>query len=285
MPKASQVKVKSKSAKINSPVKKTGHNNSIWDIFKFGESYTSLILGIIVVVVATIILLTFVRGNNVKTNLSQENQQNVVLVTDKIVKITPEPTVTNVVTVSQPQKPTITPKITIEQKKPSITPKVAKIEPTKKVVQQVNKIVTQKTEQPISGTSYTVKAGDTLWDIAESKYKSGYNWTDIKNANKLSNGDTLAVGQKISLPNVKAKVATVLQSEKSVKQPVSTLSETNVAKITGANYIVVKGDTLWDIAVRAYGDGYQWSNIARVNKLSNPNLIHPGNKLIIPRNK
>lgn len=46
---------------------------------------------------------------------------------------------------------------------------------------------------------------------------------------------------------------------------------------------MVKGDHLWGIAVRAYGDGYKWVEIARENNLVNPNLIHPGNVLSLPR--
>jgi nucleoid-associated protein YgaU len=45
----------------------------------------------------------------------------------------------------------------------------------------------------------------------------------------------------------------------------------------------VKGDSLWKIAVRAYGDGYKWVSIAKANKLVNPNLIHSGNVLTLPR--
>jgi nucleoid-associated protein YgaU len=40
---------------------------------------------------------------------------------------------------------------------------------------------------------------------------------------------------------------------------------------------------LWTIAVRAYGDGYKWTEIAKANKLVNPNLIHPGNVFVLPR--
>ncbi|MFI5265695.1 MAG: LysM peptidoglycan-binding domain-containing protein [Candidatus Levyibacteriota bacterium] len=54
-------------------------------------------------------------------------------------------------------------------------------------------------------------------------------------------------------------------------------------KITGKTYTVKAGDDLWNIAVRAYGDGYKWVDIARVNNLSNPNLIFSDNVLVIPR--
>jgi nucleoid-associated protein YgaU len=55
------------------------------------------------------------------------------------------------------------------------------------------------------------------------------------------------------------------------------------ASITGTTYTIVRGDTLWDIACRAYGDCYQWSKIAQANKLENPNLIFAGNTVTLPR--
>ena len=53
--------------------------------------------------------------------------------------------------------------------------------------------------------------------------------------------------------------------------------------ISSDSYTVVKGDNLWSIAVRAYGDGYKWTEIAKANKLVHPSLIHPGNDLTLPR--
>lgn len=47
-------------------------------------------------------------------------------------------------------------------------------------------------------------------------------------------------------------------------------------------HIVVKGDTLWAIANKYYGDGNQYHKIARANNLKNANLIHAGQKLLIP---
>lgn len=54
-------------------------------------------------------------------------------------------------------------------------------------------------------------------------------------------------------------------------------------KITGNSYTIKSGDDLWNIAVRAYGDGYKWVEIAQANKLEDPNLIHSDNKLVLPR--
>ncbi len=53
--------------------------------------------------------------------------------------------------------------------------------------------------------------------------------------------------------------------------------------ISGDRYTVVKGDNLWDISVRAYGNGFRWTEIAKANNLVNPRVIHSGNVLILPR--
>lgn len=49
-------------------------------------------------------------------------------------------------------------------------------------------------------------------------------------------------------------------------------------------YTVVKGDCLWNIAKRFYGNGSQWPTIFEANrdKIKNPNLIYPGQILTIP---
>lgn len=48
-------------------------------------------------------------------------------------------------------------------------------------------------------------------------------------------------------------------------------------------YVVLAGDTLWDIAERVYGDGAQYMRIAEANGLSNPDFITPGEHLVIPQ--
>ena len=51
---------------------------------------------------------------------------------------------------------------------------------------------------------------------------------------------------------------------------------------SGRYYTVVKGDTLWAIAKRYYGDGNRYPEIARANNIANPNIIYVGQKLLIP---
>lgn len=47
-------------------------------------------------------------------------------------------------------------------------------------------------------------------------------------------------------------------------------------------HTVVKGDTLWAIAKKYYGDGNKYPEIARANNIANPNIISIGQKLLIP---
>jgi len=155
---------------------------------------------------------------------------------------------------------------------------------------------------------HVVQENDNLWKIAEKYYESGYNWVDIAEGNNLNTGDVLAEGQELIIPNVDPKAKTVASSDIA-----ETLADDNSQKVAGgtkeatptptekiedkvaqtttkggesisdSTYTVVKGDTLWDIAQRAYGDPYRWSDIAKANSLVNPNLIHPGNALSLPR--
>ncbi len=52
----------------------------------------------------------------------------------------------------------------------------------------------------------------------------------------------------------------------------------------GKTYTVVRGDSLSKIAKREYGDMTKWRKIYEANKdvIDNPDLIEPGQNLIIP---
>ncbi len=122
-----------------------------------------------------------------------------------------------------------------------------------------------------NGDMYTVEKGDSLWKIAEKKYNDGYAWTKIAKENNLKNASVISVGQKLKMPVV---VATITAAK----------SDTN-NKIEQGEYKVVKNDNLWKIAVRAYGDGYKWTNIYQENKakLNSANLLEIGMVLNIPK--
>lgn len=148
-------------------------------------------------------------------------------------------------------------------------------------------------------TSYTVQPGDTLWSIAVKFYNDGYKWPEIQKANNLKSSDALEKGKQLTIPKIEgaspvAIATTPTPEPTTTPQPTEATgptgpsggTETKVGQTlstsTDKEYTVVKGDTLWDISVRHYGTGYRWVDIARANKLTNPNLIHPGNVFTLP---
>ena len=46
--------------------------------------------------------------------------------------------------------------------------------------------------------------------------------------------------------------------------------------------MIARGDTLWDIAEEAYGDGSRWRAIAEANPGIRPNRLTVGAELVIP---
>lgn len=230
--------------------------SGVFDYFRFGESYTSLILGMVVVIIATILLVAFFRNRS------------------------------------------------IQEVNPRQDISATNISPTQ-----------QKT--------YIVKEGDTLWSIAESQLNDGYRWPEIMKANNITEAGTIEKGTRLTLPsattqaNIQASpsaaaravqpTAVVTRAELSPtpqrEDMVASVSPTqrpyfpnqaqNKAdestqgvtggKITGQTYTVKEGDYLWDIAIRAYGDGYKWGEIATKNQLPNPDLIYVGSVLQLPR--
>lgn len=61
-------------------------------------------------------------------------------------------------------------------------------------------------------------------------------------------------------------------------------ADTSPAPSTNQTYTVQKGDCLWNIAKKYYGDGSKYTVIYNANKdkIKNPNFIYPGQVLTIP---
>lgn len=139
--------------------------------------------------------------------------------------------------------------------------------------------VNSDSEDKIIAT-YIVVKGDDLWNIAEKFYRSGYNYVDIMKENNITGNGLIVAGQELKIPKVEAKMITVAEIKETVIIP-------NVAvnlKIEVGNYTTQKGDSYWSIAVRAYGDGYQWPKIYWANKalFANPDVIFADTVITIP---
>ncbi len=140
------------------------------------------------------------------------------------------------------------------------------------VSEETGQTIEKEGEVKLPATHKVVR-GENLWKIAEHYYGSGYNWVDIAKENKLSNPDRLLVDQELIIPDVP------------VRHPESgeIASGKKVADIS--EYTVEKGDSLWKIAEKIYGDGYSWMKIYQANQEkigANPGLIFSGTVLTIP---
>lgn len=63
----------------------------------------------------------------------------------------------------------------------------------------------------------------------------------------------------------------------------STISINEVKPEEPKVYVVMKNDSLWNIAKKEYGDGYAWVKIAKENNLKNPGILITGQKLFLPK--
>ena len=131
-----------------------------------------------------------------------------------------------------------------------------------------------------TSSTYTVKLGDDLWTISENIYKDGFKWVEIAKINNLENPGLIYAGNKLVLPTIIQEKQATINAQTSPKATDKSIQNNS---ITGNEHIVVRGDNLWNIAVRAYGDGFKWPEIAKANNLLNPSIIHSGNIFKIPR--
>ncbi len=124
-------------------------------------------------------------------------------------------------------------------------------------------------KEPTLPAKHTVTSGEHLWKIAEHYYGDGYKWTEIATANGLKNPSSIKVGVELQIPALEPK----LEAAPATSQ------------IQGESYTIKKGDSLWKIAVAAYGDGYKWTSIWKANKQSvpNANMLFVGTTLTLPR--
>jgi LysM repeat protein len=101
---------------------------------------------------------------------------------------------------------------------------------------------------------HVVRRGDTLYSLAR---RYGTTVNAIVQANGLRNRNWIYVGQRLVVPTSGATQQTV----------------------TSGTYVVQRGDTLYSIARR---HGVSVQAIASANHIYNTNLIHSGQRLVIP---
>lgn len=108
----------------------------------------------------------------------------------------------------------------------------------------------------VANTIYKVQPGDTLFLIAR---RYGIAIEQLAQLNHLANPNLIYVGQTVSVPAKAGHVAS--------ERPASQV------------YVIQRGDTMAQIAARH--NTTVWS-IAQANNIVNPNVVYPGQRLLIP---
>lgn len=115
-------------------------------------------------------------------------------------------------------------------------------------------------EEDTEDVTYIVEPGDTLWSIAERFFGDGNRYKEIAELNNLADPNIIHAGQELVIQRFSGD-----DEEESLP----------------TDYIVQEGDTLWSIAERAYGDGSKYTELAEKNGLGNPELIYPGQRIML----
>lgn len=110
---------------------------------------------------------------------------------------------------------------------------------------------------------------------------------DYKITEKAQNGFDLAVKIKLKQWRDYGTKTVNMQMGASVPKAIveqPRAAETSPAPASTQTYTVEKGDCLWNIAKKIYGNGAKYTVIANANKdkIQNPNLIYPSQVLTIP---
>ena len=172
-----------------------------------------------------------------------------------------------------------------------------KLLPPKKYIDYFNKILANKTPVDLIIIRDNVK-GRSLKQFESTKLQvslEGYSW-DENADNAYDMKVTLKFKEYISYGTVKKTVVNNTSTTNTNKNTATTVTTVNKPVDNTKSYTIQKGDTLWGISKKFYGNGNKWETIYNANKKviedaakkngkkssSNGNLIYPGTKLVIP---
>lgn len=115
-----------------------------------------------------------------------------------------------------------------------------------------------------ASATYTIRAGDCLWNIAKDHLGNALKWQDIYKLNH----DVVGNNPDLIHPGTALKLSGAEQTADAA-----------------AKYVVKPGDCLWDISKQFTHDGTKWGELYKLNHDvigGNPRLIYPGQELTIP---
>ena len=110
--------------------------------------------------------------------------------------------------------------------------------------------------EPENGGTYTVKAGDSWWKIAEEQLGDGTRYKELAEYNGKTASSVIHPGDVLKLPG------------KGVSAQ--------------KTYTVKAGDSFWKIAEEQLGDGTRYKELAEYNGKTASSVIHPGDVIKLP---
>lgn len=127
--------------------------------------------------------------------------------------------------------------------------------------------------------SYTIQPDDNLWNIATHFYGRGYLYKHIERRNP---GVKIQPGKTLIIPAPPPKKRTSANTKLRSANP-APAGEATRSRLSSKMYTVKKGETLWEIARRAYGDPTQYPRIQKANPhLKSADDVKAGTKILIP---
>lgn len=131
--------------------------------------------------------------------------------------------------------------------------------------------------------TYKIQRGDTIDRVTK---KLGMSWDDFRQVNPDAVGRSAKTGKWIIKAGAEVKgpgsFQSVLQKQQSAAR--DTAKDAEAPKSKGGpwtEYTVKQGDTLWGLARDTFGTTVQ--EIAKANKITNPDRIQPGQKIRFSR--
>ena len=134
-------------------------------------------------------------------------------------------------------------------------------------------------EYQAKGSIYSVRGGDTMWDIARA---FGTTVAELRRVNSIGRGSRIYVGQKLRIPSSAKKLKDKNIDLSTKAEPVyadkGNGKSGSSAPESTRKYKVRSGDTLWDIA-RMHGT--TTTALRRLNGLGRSSRIYPGQELMV----
>ena len=137
-----------------------------------------------------------------------------------------------------------------------------------------------------SGSVETLNASEPIADTAKeteisTNQHQQVETVDTSIAEKTQAPSTPIMDAQATEPEADATQA--IASNKAKLEPIPSISPEPRPPFISREivHIVVKGDTLWHITERYIHNPYRYPELARLNKIKNPDLIYPGNRVRI----